>query len=131
MTDTSEPRGRITEHGRGAAAPSPKAVEERARELALINHPDAPEVRDEDRAQARGELHGAEHPTTADDAECWRVADRNPRNPTGLLGRQAPEVSAPSPQQELERTAQQGVDEAEHERMLRARLEQKRREEAP
>src|SRR6185437_7347683 len=80
MNDNSHPAGKISVHGDGFGAPSPDAIEKRAREIALIAERDPDEFTDADWDQARRELLGSQAPNapeeTADNAEVveeWNV----------------------------------------------------------
>src|SRR6266705_2365516 len=64
MNDYSEPRpGKIELHGNGLGAPSSEEVENRAREIALIDERDPDEFTEADWKQARRELMGEENNT--------------------------------------------------------------------
>ena len=54
--------GKISVHGNGLGAPTPEQVEQRAREIAMIDERDPEEFTDADWDQARRELHGTALP---------------------------------------------------------------------
>ena len=112
--DTSKPhpRGRITQN-----PVTEDEVNRRARELALIagrkpNHPTLSDFR-----QARGELLGDDRAdAAADDPE---ITSSGMGAPPTSRGHQM-ENHLPTDDEDETRTVQEGVDEAEHSRMLEA-----------
>ena len=63
MNEYSQPgAGKIEIHGNGVGVPSPEQVEQRAREIAMIDQRDPDKFTDADWEQARQELHGATIP---------------------------------------------------------------------
>src|SRR5258708_33910128 len=81
MNDYSERRpGKIELHGNGLGAPSSEELENRAREIAMIDERNPDEFTEADWKQARRELMGEEHnsppeetPDNADLTEEWIV----------------------------------------------------------
>lgn len=70
MNENSQPGfGKISVHGNGMGVPTPELVEERAREIALINERDPDNFTDFDWEQAQKELLGRASFTAADDAD--------------------------------------------------------------
>ena len=122
MNDNSHPAGKISVHGNGFGAPSPDAVEKRAREIALIAERDPDEFTDADWDQARRELLGSHDFTapeeTADNAEVveeWNVV-------ASSAGHRAPRVED---EENLgEQLVEEGLQEAEHDQMVEARKEE-------
>ena len=122
MNDNSHPAGKISVHGDGFGAPSPDAIEKRAREIALIAERDPDEFTDADWDQARRELLGWQAPgapeETADNAEVveeWNVV-------ASSAGHRAPRVED---EENLgEQLVEEGIQEAEHDQMVEARKEE-------
>ncbi len=117
--------GRIEEHASGTGPPTPEAVEQRAREIAVIDSRSPDAVSDDDRRRALRELRGrllSELPPEEGDE---LLATRHPTDlavdtghPSGV------HVTPPDEPMEAEHMAEEGVREAEHDRMLRAREEE-------
>jgi len=101
MKDHSQPPpGKISEHGNGIGAPSPEGVERRAREIAMIDERNPDEFTEADWAQARHELMGEENNVPPEEEES--------------VG---------------EHLVIEGIEEATHDQMLEARLEERHQEE--
>jgi hypothetical protein len=112
--------GRMQENAAGLGVPSPEQVEERARELAVIQGRAASEVTDADRAQAKRELLG-EVPTDPHNPEEMIASVTSWSEEPGSAGTQA---ATYLPQDEAnlgERLVEEGMDEALHDEMLEAR----------
>jgi hypothetical protein len=113
-------RGRVEERGKEAGVFSPDDVERRAREIAGISG--RKEVTPEDRERARAELLETDLPaTTTEDAESTQSLSRDPSDPPAIRGKQTPEYVEIDEKQALERLALEGVEEAQHDQMSRAR----------
>lgn len=118
--------GKISVHGNGVGAPSPDAVEKRAREIALIAERDPDEFTDSDWDQARQELLGAESPgapeETEENAEVveeWNVV-------ASSAGHRAPRGED---EENLgEQLVSDGIEEAARDQMIEARREELERE---
>jgi hypothetical protein len=117
------PPGKITVHGNGVGAPTPEQVEQRAREIAMIDERDPEEYTDSDWDQARRELLGQDihdpPEETKDNINLedeWEVVAKN-------TGHRAPR---PGVNDEMvgEQLVSGGVDEATHDQMLEARKEE-------
>ena len=113
-------------HGDGFGAPSPDAVERRAREIALIAERDPDEFSDADWDQARRELLGAlpsNAPEETDDnaevVEEWNVV-------ASSAGHRAPRVE--DEENVGEHLVEDGVQEAAHDQMVEARREELQQE---
>lgn len=121
MTRISQLKGgRVEEHGREAGVFSRDDVERRAREIAGISG--RQEVTAEDRERARAELQAGDlPPTTTEDAESTQSLSRDPSDPPAIRGKQTPEYVEIDEKQALERLALEGVEEAQHDQMARAR----------
>jgi hypothetical protein len=122
MNDNSHSAGKISVHGDGFGAPSPDAVEKRAREIALIAERDPDEFTDADWDQARRELLGAqdfsapeETEANADVVEEWNVV-------ASSAGHRAPRGD--DEESVGEQLVEEGVQEAEHDQMVEARKEE-------
>ena len=127
MSEHPHPRhGRISVHGDGVGAPSPDAVERRAREIAMIAERNPDEFTDADWNQARLELLGAQAHTapeeTEENAEVveeWNVV-------ASSQGHRAPRVED---EDNLgEQLVTDGIEEAVHDQMLEARREEREQE---
>jgi hypothetical protein len=127
MSEHSHPaHGRISVHGDGVGAPSPDAVERRAREIATIAGRNPNEFTDTDWDEARLELLGAQANTapeeTAENAEVveeWNVV-------ASSLGHRAPRME--DDDNLGEQLVTDGVEEAVHDQMLEARKEEREQE---
>lgn len=123
MNDQSHPpTGKITVHGNGFGVASPDAVENRAREIALIAERDPDEFTDADWDQARRELLGAQANTapeeTEENAEVveeWNVV-------ASSTGHRAPRGE--DDETLGEQLVGDGIEEAAHDQMLEARKEE-------
>lgn len=118
MKATETIKGRISGRFNGMGTVSPEMVEQRAREIALINGRPAEDFNQADLDEARAELTGefALEEQREEDAvpAMGTLADINP----GSMGhKNAPKL--PSDDQRIaEQLVQEGVDEAEHHSML-------------
>jgi len=129
MKERSTQRGRISDRGRGLGLVTEEMVRRRAREIAVINGRNENHVLDSDLTQARRELTGEERlvptPTEAEllpEEERW---DPVPGTP-GKTG--APAVPAPDEQTVAEELVEEGVEDAEHDQMLRATRQRRKRD---
>lgn len=110
--------GRIESHGRGIGAPSPQAVEIRAREIARIEGRTGADLTDDDLDRAARELHDQDLTLASDDARSDLIASSNPADMVVDTGHQVPDRRPPDEQERWEAEIKEGVREAEHERML-------------
>ena len=112
--------GKLTNKAKGLGTVDEAMVRQRARELALIKGRAPSEVLDSDLEEARQELTREQtldpQPTAA---ETIPEEDRWPGNP-GTGGKRAETVPAPDEQTAAEKLVQEGVEEAEHDQMVRA-----------
>ena len=122
------PPGKISEHGNGIGAPSPEAVERRAREIAMIDERDPDEFTEADWSQARHELMGEENntppeetPDNADLTEEWSVI-------ASFRGHRIPRPGTEEEETIGEQCVVDGLEEAAHDQMLEARLEELQQE---
>lgn len=125
MNSSPNTTGRILSHGDRADAATDETVEQRARELALINGRTPQNVTEEDRAAARDELAGRNlrEGTLAADDDALGEHSSDPTQPRSMSGTQRPMHNDPDDQETAERLVLEGVDEAAHEQMLAARRE--------
>ena len=122
------PPGKISEHGNGIGAPSPEAVERRAREIAMIDERNPDDFTEADWAQARHELMGEENnvppeetPDNADMTEEWSVIASSKGHHIPRPGTQEEETVG-------EHLVIEGIEEATHDQMLEARREERQQE---
>jgi hypothetical protein len=122
---SQQPVGKITVHGMGLGAPTPEQVEQRAREIALIDERDPNQFTDADWDRARRELLGETQTVPPEESEEaakrqdeWEITpdDRGHR------------VNRPGISDDDESVGEQlvtdGVEEASHDQMLEARKEE-------
>jgi hypothetical protein len=130
MSDYSqEGAGKISLHGNGMGVASPEEVEKRAKEIAMISERNPDEFTEEDWAQARKELLGAEHPTPAEETkesakltDDWYLAAPS-------RGRRVPREGVDEEEETVgEHLVTGGVEEATHDQMLEARREELKEE---
>jgi len=129
MNDYSQPHaGKITLHGNGLGAPSPEEVENRAREIAMIDERNPDEFTEADWKQARRELMGEENntppeetPDNADVTEEWSVV-------ASSKGHRMPRPGADEEETVGEHCVIDGLEEAAHDQMLEARREELQQE---
>ena len=121
-------KGRFSEHAHGLGTVTREMVLQRAREIAVINGRDESNVLDSDFAQARRELTGEEglapEPTKAEElpeSERWEPV-------AGSTGHATPVVPTPDEQTFAEELVEEGVEDAEHDQMVRATRESLKRE---
>ncbi len=124
MKITPEISGKISNHSQGLGTVTHDSVESRAQELAVINGRVAKEFTEADWQAAKLELSG--HPTGEDAAEEESVAavtrwDEEP----GTSGHHVENANAPDEQTVAELLVHEGVDEAEHDRMVMGSVEGK------
>ena len=115
--------GRVESHGEGLGPVTPELVERRAQELARIEGRSLDNVTDGDRERARRELRGED--ATAPEIEAPEsLPDDIARAPDDLLasrGQVAPDARAADEQKLPAEEAEEGVREAEHERLYQGR----------
>jgi len=110
--------GRIIEHSRGIGTVTRKDVEARARELALINGRSADQVLESDLQQARRELTGEEGLVPAETA-AEELPESERWDPTPVsTGHKVGESRQHDEQTDAEKLTEQGLAEAEHDRMV-------------
>jgi hypothetical protein len=127
MNENSQPGlGKISVHGDGVGAPTPELTERRAREIALIDERDPDDFTDADWEQARRELMGI--PQTAAPEEISsgvEVSDDEHEIVPESLGHRAPRPGFDEDDETLGQSlVTDGLEEAAHDQMLEARLEE-------
>ncbi len=124
------PRDRkILLHGRGTGDLTDENVEQRARENAVIRGRSADRITEEDRAEAWAELQGALSPDTTDsDGQSVGSLSRDPSEPVSVPGRQVINHEGDDEATTVERLANEGVEEAQHDQMLAAREHEHRQD---
>jgi hypothetical protein len=131
MNEYSQPRpGKITVHGNGLGAPSPDQVKQRAREIAMIDERDPDEFTEGDWQQAHRELLGEqtiaapeENSRTAEVVEEWNVVAAD-------TGHHALRAADGEDKNLGEQLVEDGLEEATHDQMLEARIEERKEEES-
>jgi len=123
-----EEGGRLSDRGEGIGTITQKMVQQRAREIAVINGRSANQLLDSDIEQALRELEGDEHlasePTATDglaEGERWGIAPQS-------VGHEAETLSPPDEQTFAEKLVDEGVADAEHDQEIEATRESLRRE---
>ena len=123
--------GRIELNGGGFGSAAEDTLDERAQEIARIDHPEVGGVTQTDRDKARAELDGLPYALTTDDAEAEDQAVFDPSEAVTDRGRRIKPVRSPSEQDNEENLVGEGVDEALHEQMLEAERSEDEQEEGP
>jgi hypothetical protein len=119
-----ESSGKISAHGNGVGAPSPEEVEKRAREIAMIDERDPDEFTDADWTQARKELMGVEHATPPEETEQNAKLTEEWNVVPGSVGHRAPRPGDEEEETVGEELVTEGLEEAAHDQMLEARIEE-------
>jgi hypothetical protein len=121
MNHTRPTSAKIIQHAEGLGAPNAEHVRLRAQELAIING--HAEYNEEDWREAKRELHGG-HAASADEGEMEMEAIVSGHDMVaGSLGHHVENVLSSENENLGEELVAEGMDEAEHERMLMARTE--------
>src|SRR5688572_17993875 len=120
--------GRLTEHSRGMGTVTREMVLKRAREIALINGRSEHHVIQSDFDRAKRELTGGAE--TVNDPEAPRDRSHAELRETvrGTRGRAAPTFPAHDEQTDTEKLVEEGVMDAEHDRMVEGAREGRRRD---
>lgn len=125
MNEYSQPgAGRIEVHGNGFGAPTPEQVEQRAKEIAMIDERDPEKFTDADWDAAKRELLGKtaagapeETRENAGPQEEWDVTAND-------SGHRVPRSGDDDDETVGEQLVSGGVEEATHDQMLEARREE-------
>ncbi len=125
MTDRSHSaHGKINLHGDGLGVPSPEMVEQRAREIAMIDERDPNEFTETDWKQAKEELTGVEgsHAPEVDDSIDEALSERD--DIPGASGHHVPNNGFEGDENVGEELVSGGIEEAAHDQMVEARREE-------
>lgn len=122
------PEGRVQEHMEGAGAPTQAAVENRARELSIINGGDGSSPTDEERAQALIELRNENLNLSGDDATEEPLAAAPGSHLAADTGHKVKDRKPVDSQEIQEAEVREGVREAEHDTLLTERSEPRKEE---
>jgi hypothetical protein len=125
MNDRSHSsHGKINLHGNGLGVPSPDTVEQRAREIAMIDERNPDEFTESDWNQAKNELTGVEgsHAPEVDDTVDDEMSERD--DIPGASGHQVPNNGFDGDENVGEELVTGGIEEAAHDQMVEARREE-------
>jgi membrane carboxypeptidase/penicillin-binding protein len=118
MKTTQTIKGRISGHFNGLGTVTPSMVEQRAKEIALINGRTAEQVNKSDREEAQNEMTGDFATAEQRDENSPEIAATlRDINPTSS-GHKVAALLPSDEQQVAEQLVREGVDEAEHHSML-------------
>lgn len=108
-------------HGEAVGGITAADVERRAREIALLDGRGATEPTLQDRQAALAELAGSTvHPTLNDDGLSAGSATRDPSDNVVFFNNQKAPTQDVDEQEDVERLALEGVEEASHDQMVAA-----------
>jgi len=127
MNENSQPGfGKISVHGDGVGAPSPEMIERRAREIALIDERNPDEFTDSDWEQARRELMGIQQTAAPEEIGGGvKIAEDEHEIVPESPGHRAPRPGFDDDDETLGQSLiSDGLEEAAHDQMLEARLEE-------
>jgi hypothetical protein len=126
MNENSQPGfGKISVHGDGVGAPSPEMIERRAREIALIDERIPDEFTDSDWEQARRELMGIQQTAAPEEIGGVEVTEDEHEIVPESSGHRAPRPGFDDDDETLGQSLiSDGLEEAAHDQMLEARLEE-------
>jgi hypothetical protein len=110
--------GRISDHFHGMGTVTREMVEQRAKELAIINGREARDFTEEDWVRAKHEMIGDEATDPAEEEEPVAGLTRWDEEP-GTSGHHVENNSPPDEQTVSERLVQEGLEEANHDQMLK------------
>lgn len=117
---------KIIHHAAGLGAPDADTVRKRAQEIALING--RTEYSEEDWREAKRELHGGHSPNdTNGDMDMTAMVSEHDMV-VGSLGHHVENIGMEDGENVLEELIAEGMDEAVHEQMLAARMEEEKEE---
>jgi hypothetical protein len=119
----AEERGKISEDFQGLGTVTREMVERRARELAIINGRAPNEFTEADWSEARREMLGEEDSEIAREDEETVAALKTWDEPPGTTGHEVGSKPAPDEQTFSEQLVQEGLDEANHDKMLQGSLD--------
>lgn len=121
---------KIILHGKGTGDLTDEDVEKRAREIALIRGRSPERISEEDREEAWAELQGEllPPPTMESNGESRGAISRDPSEPLADSGHQVNDLRPEDEENNIERLATEGVEEAQHDQMLAAREREHRQD---
>ncbi|MEO7300125.1 MAG: hypothetical protein ABI042_16290 [Verrucomicrobiota bacterium] len=122
MKNVQENDGKISNHSHGMGTVTRDMVEHRAKELAVINGRAAHEFTDNDLQAAKLEMLGIHSASEDGESETIAALTRWDEEP-GTSGHRVETSNASDEQSVAERLVQEGVDDAEHDRMLKGSVE--------
>ena len=121
MNENSQPGfGKISMHGDGMGVPTPELVEQRAREIAMIDERNPDEFTDTDWDEARRELLGlasSDESSSGAEGEEWDVVASD-------TGHRLPRAGLEDDELLGEQLVSGGLDEAAHDQMVQARRDE-------
>jgi hypothetical protein len=128
MREENNNEGRFSENGRGLGTVTEEMVRQRAAELALINGRPPGQILDSDIDEARRELTGRETlvPTPPPAEEL--TEDQRWQPVAESTGNKAPTMPAPDEQTFAEELVEEGVEDAEQDRMVQGTRESQHRD---
>lgn len=118
MKITHERTGRISDHFQGLGTVTRAMVEHRARELSIINGRPPNEFTENDWVQAKRELLGVQEAEEIEEDEPLAALTRWDEEP-GTSGHHVENEVPPDEQTFAERLVEEGVEEANHDRMVK------------
>lgn len=121
MRKSRNHEGKITEHSKGLGTITADLVEKRAREIAVINGRRADKYNEADRQAAKEELLGALDPAPPETDIAAAEIVRPWGDPGASRGKRALKQLPDDEQRVAEKLVEEGLEEAEHDRMLAAR----------
>ena len=131
MNEYSQPRAaKITVHGNGLGAPSPDQVKQRAREIAMIDERNPDEFTEGDWEQAHRELIGVQSATAPEENERTAEVVDEWDMVAGDTGHHALRAADGEDKNLGEQLVDDGLEEATHDQMLEARIEERKEEES-
>ena len=117
MKTTLETSGRISDHAHGIGSVTSEMVTQRAKELAIINGHDG-KVTDEDWLQAKRELSGQQDSDEGQGEDPGADLTHCYENP-GTAGHLVENSPSANEESDAERLIHEGMEEANHDRMLK------------
>jgi len=130
MNRNQPEKGRISNHSQPVGTVTWQMVRDRAREIAITNGRGPHDVLDSDFDQARRELTTLDNESRKEEfieslpeSERWDPVAGSP-------GYAAPKTEASDEQTENERLIQEGMEDAEHDQMVKGSIEEPRKDEA-
>ena len=129
MNNETNPRGRISDHFKGLGTVTPEMVRRRAEELARINGRSADQITETDLSQAQEELMGLEPASPADEGPEPLPESKRWDPIPASQGRKVNNMAADDEQTVAETLVEEGIEEAEHDRMVEGTREITRRDE--